>query len=486
MVALLVSATAGHADALLLDASRNNDAVRSLARIEQGVDVNVADSNGATPLHWAVYHDASDLVARLLEAGADPSAASRYGATPISEAAIAGNVEVLEALIEAGADVNAPGADGQTPLMIVARTDNTAAAEVLLGAGADVGAREQWKQQSALMWAAARGRAAMIRLLVSHGADVDARSLVHEWPRQTTVFPRSKYLPSGGLTPLLYAAREGCVDCVEELIAAGAQLNLPDPDEVSPLLIAVLNAHFDTAKVLLEGGANPNKWDLWGRSPLYAAVDYNTIPTGGRPDRPSGDATGSLEMIELLLEAGANPNLQLKLYPPYRNVLDDRGTDLMLGIGATPLLRAARAGDVAAVELLLAYGALPNLPQADSITPLMAAAGLKSYAIDTRGRFVTEAQALATIDRLLDAGAEINAQDSFGQTALHGAAYRGWNDVVRYLVERGADLLVADMDGNTPFDSAEGRIRGVGREANVTTNHVETAQLISSLVESRQ
>jgi ankyrin repeat protein len=475
-------AAAAHADVQLLDAARASDLSRAIARIAEGADVTGTDSTGATALHWAVYHDSPDLVMRLLESGADPSATSHYGSTPIFEAAIVGNVAVLRALIAAGADVNAAGADGQTPLMVVARTDNSDAAQLLIAAGADVNARETWKNQTALMWAASRGRPAMVRLLTMHGADVDARSLVHEWQRQTTVFPRAKYMPSGGLTPLLFAAREGCVGCVAELISAGAELNLPDPDEVSPLLIAVLNAHFDTARVLLEAGANPNKWDWWGRTPLYAAVDYHTIPTGGRPDRPSDDATTAFEMIELLLSAGANPNMQLKLYPPYRNVLDDRGTDLMLGIGATPLLRAARAGDVSAVELLLEYGALVDLPQEDEITPLMAASGLKSYAIDTRGRFVTEADALATVMLLLDAGADIDAKDEFGQTALHGAAYRGWNDLVVYLVERGADLSSADMDGHTPFDAAEGRIRGVGREANVTTNHVETARLIASLI----
>ena len=478
----LLLTSAARADVLLLEAARDNDIAAANTRIEQGVDVNGGDSTGATALHWAVYNDSFELVERLLSAGAEVSRRSQYGSTPITEAAVVGNVQVLEALIEAGADVNAKGADSQTPLMIVARTDNTAAAELLIDAGADVDAREDWKDQTAIMWAAARGRPDMVRLLAARGADVDARSRVHEWPRQTTVFPRAKYLPSGGLTPLLFAAREGCAECVEALIAAGADADLPDPDEVSPLLIATLNARFDTAKVLLDAGANPNKWDWWGRTPLYAAVDYNTLPTGGRPDRPSADETTSLEMIEMLLAAGANPNLQLKLYPPYRNVLDDRGADNMLGIGATPLLRAARAGDVAAVELLLIHGALVDLPQEDDITPLMAASGLKSYAIDTRGRFVTQADALVTIERLLDAGADISAQDEFGQTALHGAAYRGWNDVVSYLVERGADLLIADMDGNTPFDAAEGRIRGVGREANVTTNHVDTARLIESLL----
>jgi ankyrin repeat protein len=478
----LLLAALARADVQLLEAARTNAVARAIERIEQGVDVTSRDATGATALHWAVYHGASGLVERLLTAGADPSVENHYGAMPMSEAAVTGDAAIIRALIAAGADVDAPGADGQTPLMVVARTSNVDAARALIAAGADVNAREAWKQQTALMWAASRGHPAMVRLLAENGAEVDARSLVHEWQRQTTVFPRAKYLPPGGLTPMLFAAREGCEQCIAELIAAGADINLPDPDEVSPLLMAVLNAHFDTARVLLEAGANPNKWDFWGRTPLYAAVDYNTIPTGGRPDRPSDDTTTSLEMIELLLEAGANPNLQLKLFPPYRNVLDDRGADLILGIGATALHRAARAGDVPAVELLLAHGALVDLPQEDDITPLMAAAGLKSYAIDTRGRFVTEADAIRTVTLLLDAGAAINARDEFEQTALHGAAYRGWNDLVSLLVERGADLLSADMDGHTPFDAAEGRIRGVGREGNVTTNHVETARLIESLI----
>ena len=160
------------------------------------------------------------------------------------------------------------------------------------------------------------------------------------------------YRPFGGLTPLLFAAREGCLECVRALVEAGANVDLPDPKGVTPLFLAIDNFHFDTAALLIEAGANPNKWDWWGRTPLYSAVDVNTLPHGGRADRRSVDTTTSTEIIELLLEAGAWPNVQLKLLPPYRHIGDDRGCDLMLVTGTTPLLRAAKTFDTAAIELL--------------------------------------------------------------------------------------------------------------------------------------
>lgn len=478
-------AASAYADKPLLAAAMAGDEARALRLLDEGADVAGRDPTGATALHWAVYNDSAELVRRLLERGADASAVNRYGSTPMAEAAVTGDVAVLEALLEAGADVDSPNAEGQTALMIVARTDNTAAAELLIAAGADVNARERWKGQTALMWAAARGRPDMVRLLAAHGADVDARSDVHDWKRQTTVFPRAKYLPRGGLTPLLFAAREGCVACAEALVQAGADPNLPDPDEVTPLLMALLNARFDVAKYLIEAGGNPSKWDWWGRTPLYAAVDYNTLPTGGRHDRPSADTATSLEIIERLLEAGANPNAQLKLLQPYRNVLDDRGADPLLGIGTTPLIRAAKAGDTAAIELLLDHGALPDLPQAEGVTPLMAAAGLMFLPIDTRGRYVTEAEAVASIERLLEAGADVDRKDALGRTALHGAALRGWNQAVRALVAGGAALAATDNDGNTPLDAAAGRMRGSAR-GGAAAVHEETARLIESLLAARE
>ena len=185
--------------------------------------------DGTTALHWAVYNGNVALVERLIAAGADVSVANEFGSTPLAEAATVGNAAVIEALLAAGAAVDAPGADGQTALMVVARSGNTAAAEALLEHGADVNARERWREQTALMWAAAQNQPAMVKLLIEHGAEIDARSVVNDWPRQVTGEPRRMYRPFGGLTPLLFAAREGCVECARALVAAGANIDLPDP-----------------------------------------------------------------------------------------------------------------------------------------------------------------------------------------------------------------------------------------------------------------
>src|SRR5262249_15822914 len=256
----------------------------------------------------------------------------------MSEAAINGNVAILDRLLKSGADAESPNADGQTALMVVARTTNVDAAKLLLSRGANVNAVEKWREQTALMWAAAESQPAMVKLLVAARADVNARSKVNNWERQVTAEARAIARPSGGLTPLLYAARQGCLECTKVLVEGGADVDLGDPDNVSPLLLATLNGRFDVAAYLISKGANVNKWDWWGQSPLYAAVDMNTLPHGGRPDRPSLDETTSLQLIQTLLEKGANPNLQLKLLPPFRSLGADRGVDSMLTIGTTPLL----------------------------------------------------------------------------------------------------------------------------------------------------
>jgi ankyrin repeat protein len=470
----------------LVDAVKSGDRAAALALIEQRADVNAPEADGTTALHWAVHHADVDLATRLIRAGANVNARNDYGATPMSEAAITADAALIERLLEAGADAESPNGDGQTALMIVARTSRVDAAQALLRRGANVNAVEQWRGQTSLMWAAARSQPAMVAALVKAGADVDARSKVNNWQRQVTAEPRAIYRPAGGLTPLLYAAREGCLECARHLVEGGANLNLADPEEVSPLLLSVLNGHFDLAAYLIRAGANPGKWDWYGRTPLYAAVDLNTLPRGGRPDQPSLDATTGLQIAEQLLDAGANPNPQLKLAPPFRNVGNDRGLDGLLTIGTTPLLRAAKALDAPAIGLLLERGADLSLANTRGITPVMAAAGLGSVDADTRGIYTTEdvqQRSIESLKLLLAAGADINAKDrTRGLSPLHEAARWGWNDVVRFLVENGADLQAKDPRGMTPVDSALGKAGGNSRGGQRIDIHEDTAALLRQLM----
>jgi ankyrin repeat protein len=259
---------------------------------------------------------------------------------------------------------------------------------------------------------------------------------------------------------------------------------MADPEGVTPLILAITNSHFDTAKYLINAGANVDKWDWWGRNPVYQAVDLNTIPRGGRPDGPALDETTAFDVLNLLLEKGANPNLQLKLLPPFRNVGADRGVDLMLSIGATPLLRATKALDADAVKVLLAHGALPNLPNNKGITPTMAAAGMGSVDADTRGLFITNdtsQRSVATLEAIVAGGGDIKATDQRGQTPLHAAAFWGWNDAVKWLVDHGADVNAKDNKGLTPIDSAMGRNGGNSRGGQRVDVHQDTAELLAKL-----
>jgi uncharacterized protein len=421
---------------------------------------SVGAGDGTTPLHIAVYRDDVALVKSLIAEGVDVRATNTYGSTPMSEAAIVGNAEVIEALLKAGADVESAGADGQTALMVVARSSNVEAARVLIKHGAEVNARESWREQTALMWAAAESQPDMVKQLIRSGAELDARSQVNEWPRQVSAEPRIQWRPAGGLTALLYACRQGCLACVKHLVEGGADVNLGDPKGVTPLIMATTNLNFDIAAYLLAKGANPNKWDYWGRTALYAAVDLNTLPHGGWPDRPSTDETTPLQLAELLLAAAANPNLQLKLVPPYRMVKDDRLLDEVLDTGATPLIRAAKAMDLPMMRLLLAHGALPDLPTQRGITPLMAAAGIGSTAIDTRGYYDTDdvqQRSIESVRLLLAAGANVNHTGADGQTAMHGAARWGWTEVVLFLSANNAHAHARDARGLTPLDMALGK-----------------------------
>jgi uncharacterized protein len=487
LAAPMLAWSAGQDDAnrQLFEALKAQDPETALYALGQGADARAHEPDGTTPLHYAAHFADVRLIGALLKAKADPDARNEFGTTPLAEAATNGSAEAIRLLLKAGANVESPNPEGQTALMVVARAGKLDAAKLLIKAGADVNAKEQWGGQTALMWASAQGQPGMIRLLVKAGADVNARGAIREWQRRVTSEPRPKGMNRGGFTPLLYAAREGCIACARELIAGGADINRMDPDQSTPLVVALMNLRFDFATFLIKAGADVDRWDLYGQTPLYLAIDMNTLPRGGRPDLPSEDFTTGLQVAEQLLAAGANPDIQLKLRPPYRNYIFDRGGDQVLSTGATPLLRAAKGGDVDAVKLLLKYKANYRLPNEGGVTPLMAAAGSGHGANPTRGRFKTDAQAAACAGLLIDAGADVNeAVARTRQTALHAAAAHGWNDTVKLLAARGADLEFVDSAGLRPIDHAAGRSARGFLEPE-TAPQKETIRILRDLIVAR-
>lgn len=509
--------SASGAESSLLTAAEEGRHETAMAMLGDGADVNAPGPDGTSAIMWAAYHGNEELVDALIAAGADVTAANAFGTSAITEAAIGGHAGIIRSLLAAGANPNFENPEGETPLMAVARTGNIEAARLLLDAGADINAKEDWGGQSAVMWASARGNADMIRFLAENGAELDARGVARNWARKVINEPRPKDMNKGGFTALLYAAREGCLDCARALVEAGADINLADPERVSPLNMALLNLNFDTAAYLIEAGANVDKWDLFGRAPIYMAADVNTLPVAGNGAMvviPSTDEHTALDVGRMLLEAGADPNIRLKRRPPYRNVPQDRGGDRILAQGATALLRAARAGDAEFVRLLIEFDALVDLPSKEGVTPLMAAAGVEFGSRATRGKNRTEEGILETIQVLLDAGADINAQmvsepgrqfvvngsqlaqgttyRARGQqvpspnavphsTALHGAAQQGYNSVVELLVMNGADLTVPDSRGSTPRDVAMGEYQEDFRTTQADPL-LDTASLIDQLL----
>jgi len=522
IVALIAFASiASAAEPTLLDAAERGDRAAVARLLTKGANPNTPGPDGTTAIMYAAANDDLELVRALIKAGANVKLTNQFGTSALTEAAIIGSAPILDALLKAGADPNTKNPEGETALMAVARTGKVDAAKRLFEAGADINAKENFGGQTALMWAAAQGQADMVKFLASNGADLNARGVVRQWERKVITEPRPKDMNKGGFTALLYAAREGCVECARHLVAAGADPDLEDPERITPLNMALLNLHYEFAAFMINAGADVDKWDLFGRSPIYMAADTSTLPTKGNGAvavLPSEDSVTALDVARLLLQKGANPNLQLKRRPPYRDVPQDRGGDTILAQGATPLLRASRAGDAPFVELLLKNGALVDLPSKEGVTPLMAAAGVEFGDRVTRGRNRTNDGVLATMKLLLDAGANINARMVTepgrnpaegqsnqaaslaaaqrrpsqvptaaavpNQTALHGAAQRGLTPFVKFLAEHGADLEAKDAGGRTALDLAKGvgvaGVRQASREP-----FPETVALLESLMAAK-
>jgi uncharacterized protein len=438
------------------------------------------DPDGTTPLHWAVRANDVEAAQRLLHSGANPDAANRYGVTPLSLAAENASAPLIQMLLQAGA--HPTGAI----LMTAARTGNAEVVRMLLARGADANARESSLGETALMWAAAENHPEAVGALIEHGADPNTRSdkLVYSKDRfgpegVTTI------LPHGSWTALMYAARQGSLDAARALAEAGADLNLADPDGTTALHLAILNGHFDTAGMLAKKGADPNIADVTGMAALYAAVDMSTLgEIYGRPGRKSTDKLSAVDLLPILLAHGANPNAALK--SPTLTRAHTPG-EPSLAEGTTPLMRAAKNGDVAAMRVLMAHGADASLKQKNGTTALMLASGVGRGTGVFAKDYATEAELLAAVKFLVelgvDAGVDINAANDSGQTALHIAAQAS-DGIVKYLVEHGANLDAKDKQGRTALDVALGK--GVrARIGGEPTMRESTAALLRQLMSSR-
>jgi len=532
------------------DAVMRQDATRLEQLVRAKADVNAPQPDGSTAMHWAAYHGDTAAAAKLLRAGAKPAEITGTGMTPLELACERGNADMVAVLLKAGADANQPLSHGETPLMMVARTGNVAVLEMLLAKGAQIDAREKLRGTTALMWAAANSNTAAVRLLVKKGADISARSAttppgrrpyladsgrarieefikgvgqggtvvavdapdaktsddpqvaieakkrleaekevakrtLQQFPEPETETRSKKQW--GGLTPLLFAVREGNLDSVKTLVESGADVNQTSEYGWTALLVATHNRFYKLGVYLLEHGANPNLANEGGWNPLYIATDNRNIEGGDYPTRkPDMD---HLEFIKRLLAAGADPNLRMRSSTETRTVFTHQW---LLEEGATPFLRAAQSGDIVLLKLLLEHKADPSITTENKVTPLMVASGIgwvEGVTYEWSKQLTYD-----TVKLLLDLGADVNAQDLLdGRTALMGAAHKGRNDIVELLVQRGGDLSLHDIGSRDSIhalagvrwqaiDYADGLVR-VGVQSAIA--HPETSALLRRMMKAR-
>src|SRR5579885_1455379 len=535
-VSALCWGASGAGNSAVADAAMRGDRPAVEALLRQKADVNAPQADGATAIQWAAYRNDLVLADLLIQAGADVKAANHDGATPLSLAAENGSAAMIERLIEAGADPNERRPNGETPLMMASRNGNVAAIKVLLDHKADVNAKENLRGTTALMWAAEQSHPEAVKVLIEHGADkaaasnpdtrnsrlniaptVQQRAQSAQGAGGLGAFARARARTAragsrggaaspddafdafeaffrgpqvkdgGGLTPLVYAAREGCLECARVLVEAGADVNQVTLYGWTPLLTATQNRHYKLAAYLLDHGANPNLANKGGWTPLYLATDNRNIESGDYPVRkPDMD---HLEYIKLLLDHGADVNARMKDSTETRTVFTNQWLDEN---GATAFLRASQSGDIELMKLLLAHGADPKIDTVLHVTALQVAAGIgwvEGITYEWSPQATYEACKM-----LIDLGLDVNAQADTGRTALHGAAHKGRTDVIQILYDHGAKLDVRDY-GNTdnrggklaihtwqPVDYADGLVR-VGVQSAIA--HPEDGCLLRKLMSAR-
>ncbi len=496
---------------LLADLVRQGDRDAAMAAIAaHSADVNAKSTDGSTALMWATFNADHEMVQALLKAGAKANVTSTYGSTALTEAIKLEDMELFHTLLDAGANVDSPNSDNQTALMLAISMNNQDIAKDADRARRQREGHRNLPRPDGADVAAGGNLPDLVDLLLAKGAgsQVNLRAKSDDWQRQMTSEPRAQFgtRQTGGLTALLYAIRAGCQRCVVSLVDAGADINKPNPDGVTPLINAIDNRHFDTAMYLLDKGANPNTWDMSGRTPLYMAIDMNSYRAGGGgggggggavnpggiggvvggpprgaggPGGPGGRGPGgsggargpagpsALDVANRLIGMGVDVNHQLTRKRPYGNGRA-RFTDYDMRGGAGPLFIAALSNDTEAMQLLLAHGAEVDLNNVFQMTPLMVAVGMRGTG--RGGGAGDQARTIKSIDLLLDAGANVNAQvtdshthtamimayvagrDQEGRTALMAAAEGGADKVVQHLLERGANPAIRDATGKTALD----------------------------------
>ena len=461
----------------LVEAVRNqdHDAVRAL--LSEQVDVNAPQPDGATPLHWAVHWENLEIADLLIGAGADVNVANDLGVSPLVMACSSGNAALVGRLLVAGADPNATLASGETALMAAARAGSLEAVDALADRGADVNATETTRGQSALMWAVANEHPEVTRALLEHGADVHARSST-----RTLVFSMGgsrgagsasrgitlEEVEQGGSTPLLFAARSGDLESARLLVAAGADVHDTTADGNTALVIAAHSGHGSLAAFLLDEGADANAAPL-GYTALHAAVVRGNLLDRDVLNRDPG---AGVSLVRALIAHGADPNARLIKGTPVRRWSHDFAF-MARWIGATPLWLAAKFLEVDMMQALADAGADPRLASSNGTTPLMAAAGLgysrgggsafiknrrdfssynpvESAELGSRIPAAEERRALEAVNLALELGADVNAADDGGNTALHAAASHGMDTVIELLVDRGGDVNAENRRGQTP------------------------------------
>lgn len=451
-VMLTVSLTAAGREVPLIEAVKASDLSGVRALLRQGADVNATELDGTTALHHAVLLDDVSAVDVLIQAGADVEARSRYATTPLALACVNGNAAMIERLLAAGADANSASPAGETALMTAARTGKPDAIRVLLAYGADVNAREAANGQTALMWAAARNNAAAIDVLIEAGSDVNAHSLGNRSTPAAagraraggTAGPR----PPATFSALFYAARGGHIDATRALLKGGANVNDVLSDGNTPLMTALLNAHWELASVLLDHGADATV-DGLGWTPLHQlAITRRPNNHGGLTGPKSTGTKDSLDLIKQLVDKGADVNARMT------KEINTGQRNKFFRIGATPFLLAAKTCDFEQMRVLHSVGADTNATNEVGDTPLMVAAGLQMW--NPSEDAGTDEECLEAVKLAYEYGNDVNAVNEWNETALIGAAVRGAVPIVDFLVDKGADILVTTKRGWNAWGVANG------------------------------